>query len=484
MTAEAANVDSIYQDRHSLWRQTREESLRNPALMTHAYQKSFTELDVKTDYRKQTDAFCMEEGTGLFIPEVAARSFIRLTRSSVVWGQAAYANGKQYNKVYNNVADFNLLYPDIIADSLGGDTHRERYLFSGGYAAERGKWHLGGELKFRAEQEFRTYDPRMRSVVSDLTLRAGVGRVVGKYTVGIWGERNIYRQTADVDFYGEANGMGELQMTGLGTSYVRFSGSNRDIFYQGKGGTLAADIVPKSENGWFGHLSWGMYQYERLSDEYNSMPLTTLYRQQRGLTVGWKQQAERKEKAFMIHATYDKRASDEHIAGSASGQDYPILTSLTMYKQHVWDINATALYGQSQWRLLMRAGFLNHRESYAYVERKIEYARVYGDVTAQWLTSVRKDLKLNLFGKAGYEGNVSHKILMPYANMTLGIKNYIQHNYKYQKASYAHVQAGARADYKREKWMVGIYGQLATAWQFCSEGEHESNLYLAIGIVF
>ena len=165
MTAEAANVDSIYQDRHSLWRQTREESLRNPALMTHAYQKSFTELDVKTDYRKQTDAFCMEEGTGLFIPEVAARSFIRLTRSSVVWGQAAYANGKQYNKVYNNVADFNLLYPDIIADSLGGDTHRERYLFSGGYAAERGKWHLGGELKFRAEQEFRTYDPRMQCVV-------------------------------------------------------------------------------------------------------------------------------------------------------------------------------------------------------------------------------------------------------------------------------------------------------------------------------
>jgi hypothetical protein len=120
----------------------------------------------------------------------------------VVWGEAAYSNGKFFGKEYNNVADFQLLYPDVVADSLGGDTHRERYLFSGGYAIAHQEWMLGGELKFRAEQEYRTYDPRMRSVVSDLTLKAGAARRVGHYRLGLSAEGNIYRQTADVDFYG------------------------------------------------------------------------------------------------------------------------------------------------------------------------------------------------------------------------------------------------------------------------------------------
>ena len=156
-------------------------------------------------------------------------------------------------------------------DRGGGDTRRERYLFSGGYATENGRWRLGGELKFRAEQEYRTVDPRMRSIVSDLTLRAGAGRTIGHYLTGVSAEGNIYRQTADVDFYGEANIMGELQMTGLGTSYVRFSGSNRDIFYEGKGAGATLDVQPLSGSGWLARFSHALHQYERLSDEYNSL---------------------------------------------------------------------------------------------------------------------------------------------------------------------------------------------------------------------
>lgn len=480
----AATPDSAYVDRHSLWRQTISESLQNPSLMTHAYQKPFTELSLQCDYRHQTDAFCLEQGTGFMMPELSARSYISLTPSSVVWGEAAYSNGKHYNKVFNNVADFDLLYPDVIADSLGGDTKRERYLFSGGYAAEKGRWLLGGELKFRAEQEYRTYDPRMRSIVSDLTLKAGAAHIVGNYHLGFSAEGNIYRQTADVDFYGESNGMGELQMTGLGTSYVRFSGSNRDIFYEGKGGAIAFDIQPIIENGWLVHLSHMLHQYERLSDEYNSLPLTTLYRQQTGLTIGFKQQSAETKKALMLHADYDKRANDEHIVGTASGQDYPILTDLTMFKQQRWDVNATAIYGHFGWLLLMKMGFLSNRESYAYVERKMEYARLYGELTAQWLKTVSQDLMLNLYANGGYAGHISDDIVMPYANMTASIRDYINHNYKYQKASYAHAMMGVRADYKPQSWSVGVFGHLATAWQFCSEGEQEANLYLSLGIIF
>ena len=484
LPVKATDTDSAYVNRHSLWRHTVCEALQNPALMTQAYLKPFTELTLQGDYRHQSDAFRVEEGKGFLLPEVAVQSYIRLTPSSVVWGEAAYSNGKFFGKEYNNVADFQLLYPDVVADSLGGDTHRERYLFSGGYAIAHQEWMLGGELKFRAEQEYRTYDPRMRSVVSDLTLKAGVARRVGHYRLGLSAEGNIYRQTADVDFYGEQNGMGELQMTGLGTSYVRFSGSNRDIFYEGKGGALTLDLQPEGACGWMAHVQHGIHQYERISDEYNSLPLTTLYRQQTALTMGWKQQTATDEKALLLHASYDKRANDEHVVGTASGQDYPILTDLTMYHLHRWDVAASALYGRGNWHFQLKAGWLSQREKYEYVERKMEYARVYGELTAQWLKRVGDHLRLNVFAKGGYAANVSHAIVMPYANMSASIKDYVNHNNKYQKASYAQAQAGVRADYQPQGWPVGCFGRVATAWQFCSEHAHEANVHLAVGIVF
>ena len=138
LSTEAVSLDTVYTDRFALWRYTRSEALQNPAMMTDAYLKSFTQLSAQCDYQKQSDAFCLEQGTGLFIPEISANSYIKLNSSSVVWGEAAYANGKHFEKCYNNVADLELLYPDIIADSIGGDTRRERYLFSGGYATEKG----------------------------------------------------------------------------------------------------------------------------------------------------------------------------------------------------------------------------------------------------------------------------------------------------------------------------------------------------------
>jgi len=483
-TVQAANVDSAYVDRHSLWRSTLGDALQNPAMMTSAYAQPFTELALQCNYRKQSEAFSVEQGTGYWMPELSAQSYLRLTPSSVVWGKAAYGNGRHYNKVFNNTADFDLLYPDVVADSIGGDTHHERYLFSGGYAAEKGLWLLGGELRFRAEQEYRTTDPRMRSVVSDLYLKAGVARGLGKYRVAVSAEGNIYRQTADVDFYGEANSMGELQMTGLGTSYVRFSGSNRDIFYEGRGGAVAFDVQPACDNGWFAHIGHSLHQYERLSDEYNSMPLTTLYRQQSGATIGWKRKTEHRDLALMLHASYDKRASDEHVVGSASGQDYPILIDLTMYKQHQWDAYAAALYGHADWHVLARAGFLSHQQSYAYEERRMEYARLYGELTAQWLKAVGKDLTLEIHATGGYAGNVSSRLLMPFANMTTSMIGYMNHTYRYQKASYTHAEGGIRADYRPASWSIAVFGQLATRWQICSEHENEGNLHLSLGIIF
>ena len=52
-TVLAVNPDSAYIERYSLWRGTFGQSLQNPALMTRAYMKSHTQLNVQCDYRHQ-----------------------------------------------------------------------------------------------------------------------------------------------------------------------------------------------------------------------------------------------------------------------------------------------------------------------------------------------------------------------------------------------------------------------------------------------
>lgn len=46
--------------------------------------------------------------------------------------------GKQYQVSWNSSSDYDLLNPYILADTLGGDTHCERYGFQGGYAVSKG----------------------------------------------------------------------------------------------------------------------------------------------------------------------------------------------------------------------------------------------------------------------------------------------------------------------------------------------------------
>ena len=59
---------------------------------------------------------------------------------------------------WNSTADFLLLYPYVMADTLGGDPTFERYAFKAGASVWK-KMKIGAEACFRAEHEYRTTGP-------------------------------------------------------------------------------------------------------------------------------------------------------------------------------------------------------------------------------------------------------------------------------------------------------------------------------------
>ena len=181
MVSLGANVDSALVEHTTLGQLPRLESLRNPALHGIGYQKAFSQLALGLDLQRQSTAFVPEQGNGYTLPYLKVNTYRHLNGRSTVWGEASYTTGRQHGIKWNSTSDYDLLQPYILADTLGGDTRRERYTISGGYATQLSQWLLGAEVHVRAEQEYRGHDPRMRGVVTDLTLRLGGGYDLGAY---------------------------------------------------------------------------------------------------------------------------------------------------------------------------------------------------------------------------------------------------------------------------------------------------------------
>lgn len=488
-TGRSAVTDSARIEHHAMWKNWQKETAwQNPAIHGLSLTLPYSEVYVQMDYLHQSAPFVLQKGTGHFLSEAKAETFLRLSNHSSAWGAASYMTGKQYQVSWNSSSDYDLLNPYILADTLGGDTHRERYGFQGGYAVSKGKFQLGIEAIFRAEHEYRDVDPRMRGIVTDLTLRLGTALELGKYQWAAGLEGNVYKQTNDVDFYRELGVIPEFQMTGLGTEYSRFSGDKRTLYYKGGGYGINLDTNPLDETGFYGHAKLWRRQYKRMLADLNSVPLTQLFYHSAEVSLGWKHMGGTRQAAVDGNLVFVRRSGDENIIGKSSAQYYPIIGKLTMYKNYLIDAYLRGLYGwgsgSGTWCLNGKIGYWSNRERYVYPERKMEAAKIYGRLGGQWMRSLSRTVALTVDMAAAYYGNVNSSIIMPYANMKASFQDMINHQYQFEKAGYGMLSAKIRSDYRLSGPQIGLFAELGGDWITCSENEHQHHLHLALGITF
>ena len=480
LTAAAALPDSALVEHTALPRLLTADTELNPALHGAAYRYSYSQLAAGIDLQRQTEAFVQQMGSGYTLPYAQVNTFLRLSAKTAVWGAASYTTGNRQDVKWNSTSDYTLLEPYVLADTLGGDTRQERYCFAGGYATQTGRWMLGAEMLFRAEQEYRNRDPRMRGVVTDLTMRLGAGRQTDRYRLGAAAEANVYRQTNSVTFYSEEGVIPEYQMTGLGTEYSRFSGDKRSLYYDGGGVGCMLSAVPADGRGFYAHLVADEHRYHRKLAEYNSMPLTDLYNEHAGMTAGWRGS----RWAAFAHGGYTRRTGDEHIGGTSDARYFPTIGTLSMYKHRQKEASAGALYNHSELTLMVCGGYKSSSEEYAYPGRQMDYSSIRGELKGQYLLHAGRPLMLQVNALLAYEGNVGGKILMPYANMTASFSQMVNHRYDYATANYTHASASLRADYRRRDSSYGYFAQIGGSMVFCSIGENQTTLQGMIGITF
>lgn len=483
VTAQAQVPDSAVVERSSLWRATEQAAWINPAIHKDAFRHSRTEIGVSLSQRNESKPFTPELGDGHTLPSLEVNTFLRLSERTSVWGSAAYMNGTVRDIKWNSSSDYEKLKPYILADTIGGDTKKEGYYFTGAYATELNKFALGAELLFSAEHEYRDRDPRMRGITTDLTMRAGAAREIASHKLGLSLEGNIYKQTNNVDFYNELGVSTEYQMTGLGTYYARFSGDKRRLYFNGGGLSIAASALPVSGNGLYADILLRQRRYHRVLADYNSMPLTDIYDEHIAANVGWKRSANSRT-ALFLHAEHTRRSGDERIGGKSEVNSYPTIGKLTMYKSRFTDLHAGAIYGRKTWNTQLNLGYVSQEEQYAYPKRELSAAHLFALAKGQIFLQPGKATTLRIDAQAAFYANIDKKIDMPFADLSIPITDYVNHKYDFTKAGITSFGAGIRADHKLKNPKYAVFAELNAATDISAAHANRFLLNISLGAAF
>lgn len=486
LTAGATQPDTLSFRSLSLTDELRQVEWQNPALYGEAYKLPFTELKGRMTYQKNNRAFLQQEGKGALLPQLEVATFINTGKAWSTWGGASYLNGRNRSILWNSISDYQRLRPYVLADTLGGDTHIERYSFYGGYAQKIGKWRLGTDVHYRALQEYRDIDPRMRSIVSDLNIKLGASYKTGNYLLGTAFLLNIYKQSCSVDFYKEAGVVPEYLMTGLGTCYQRFSGNNRSLNYKGHGNQLLLSLAPSAETGFFANIDLKREKYKQTIVTLNHFPLTTQTIENGRMEAGWRKDGKTFVALKMAIDGY-RRKGEEHVAGGAESAIYPVIHTLPMYQEHYTQLYLQGLYGKRAlcyWQISGQGGIESLKMSYAYPMRNLHTRHAYGKLSGILGAGVGKRWNLTTRMDVLHKRAIASSIDLPFADMPKEFQDMVSENYAFLQANQTQMRLTARADYLFDNALHSLFIQATGGGVFTSASRHQTLFDISLGITF
>lgn len=249
----------------------------NPSAMFYTRAYSISDFLLRGEYLHRDEADMIQTGTGHICGNIEASSYMRLNPKTVVWGSAQFSNTTYRNIRWNNSADFNLLGPYVLADSVGGNLTSRNYSFSGGYAGESKGWTWGAYVSYIASIDYRNRDPRDKIIVSDLAIRlGGTKRLFSTYAIGIEADIRVYNQESDVTFYNPNNEIRTYALLGLGNYNPRFSGNtNNSAAYNAFGFGSEINLFDTSQRGGYINIAFHYLPVKQILRNFNNLELTS-----------------------------------------------------------------------------------------------------------------------------------------------------------------------------------------------------------------
>lgn len=295
-----------------------------------------TEAFVSGTYGRSTHAILGESNGGF---GVHARSVYDINTTHRVFGEASYDWNKSRANHWGENADYELLYPYLTCDTIGGGLKTETYSFYGGYRMLKRNivWHIA--LRFRAMQSYRDVDPRPKNKVTDLNVDGGIGYLHNNYAYYLQLNVGRYKQNNDIKFYSE---LGESMIYHLVTpsaDYVRFAGSQKESYYHGFRAGAAFHVLPAGE-GWMAAVQYNLLRVTKELHDNTYIPIGRLTNHALSAQLGYH--------APLWNASlsggFNMRRAMQYIYGAAVNNYYNLLDKRITYAGNSWHIGIDASY--------------------------------------------------------------------------------------------------------------------------------------------
>lgn len=336
--------ERIARHQSEMW-QMNPMSADNPAIRQWILPYSYTSISVCRHYDHQSRAIDPQRGRGDDYWAFEASTYMK-HKSSTLWGDASYRNGRQRSVSWNESSDAGLIYPYFTADSLGGNLNMEQYAFAGGYADHSGRWLWGATLSYVAGLYYRNIDPRPRNTTGRIDIAVGGGMRIGStdYVVGLSVNYRKYKQSCDLEFVNEQSNNKFWHLTGLGTHYERFASQSSGHYYNGHRWGATANLFPTGRRGAVASMSYTIFSFDHILQSLNKLPLASVRESSLGLSAGWLAPGQTHSWAATASLSHSDRKGKENIFGDPAGSVYPQIGSQSLYSHTLTGVRADLLW--------------------------------------------------------------------------------------------------------------------------------------------
>ena len=429
---------------------------KNPAIHAEAYTTDFSTAEAGYSMRREDMAVTVQKGSGHDYGKFMAKSFRRLSGKNSVWGHAGYRRGTIYDVRWNSTSDYDIIYPYVTADSLGGNLTSEEYTAGGGYGHRTGRWIWGIEGNLRAAHEYRTVNPRPRNIVTDIGAGAGAAFTAGKVRIGLHICAEIYRQRSDVDFYGDKGIIGEYFMSGLGVHYARFKGNDNGTMFKGHSWSAGISVVPDSnKDGFYFSAQYSTRTTEKTLTDKNKLPLQKAVPNTVSAMLAWTGNTESRYLwGISASSSYRYTGGYESIVAENISNEYRSLGELNMFQSENLTVRIDGTWGQdtgkASWYLTPEIRYISSREVYRYPRQCEGWAYLMtgtGFLYRRYLRRTALGIEAGTFWRQCVSGTMD----IPAATLEPSMAGMLRSNHLMASSDYVQGRIKLRADFMTGK---------------------------------
>ncbi|MGH1516719.1 DUF6850 family outer membrane beta-barrel protein [Chryseobacterium sp. JK1] len=394
------SITGKIREQYSYERILKNNIIINPASQPGDRKYNFTTFNVFTK-TNNTPNEIQQKGKGKNEWGAEARTLQILNDKTTVWGNASYSQGKNKQVIWNENADYDIIYPYIAADSVGGDMKFETYRFSGGYSKKIDTYTLGITASYKATLSYRDIDPRPKNTTANFSLALGANKLMfQKFRIGLFADSEKYTQKHYLSFVSNQGYPMIYNMSGLGNYNELLSGKLRQAYYEGWSYGGGLQIFEADNRNWYLNLGIKQFKLDKLLTEYADLNASKINEQQLTFSGGKFFSSGKVVWGIFAEGNSIKRKGTENLFLNENSRNYIQIGSVEKYTHHLnrFIVKGLLKMGkeESQSSFLPFIGWVQEKEKYNSPFSKIELSKLMYGADYQWIKTFNTNQVLNV----------------------------------------------------------------------------------------